>query len=98
MFVHKTEANLSDDYTIYLYKFKKDGDALKYALFSKFYPEKIKFLYSISEIRNIRTNGVVVIFEKDFKAIADKILPQKIIATGFIHNKRVVAFFSSSLS
>ena len=91
LFVYNTEATLSDDYIIYLYKMKKDGDGLKYALFSKFYPANIKFLHSIDDIKHISTSGVIVTFEKDLKHLIDKITFKKLITTGFIHNKKVVA-------
>ena len=98
-FVEETERSLKGNEKIIIYKMERDGNGLKYALFSKFYPKGLIFLKDSSSLKEISPPFVIVLRENRFNEIKGALSSQKngahfsltIIASGLIHSKKVEA-------
>ena len=98
-FVEETERPLKGDEKIVIYRMNRDGDGLKYALFSRFYPKGLIFFKESSRLKEIRPPFVIVFRENRFNEVKDALgsrrdntlFSLKKLATGLIHSKKVEA-------
>ncbi len=93
-FTSCTEAVMSLDQRVVLFKMKPDKNGLKYALYSRAYPKRLIFVQDIHKLSGIPRPFILALFEKDARHMES--LPGKLSAsplcTGFIHRKEVFSF------
>ncbi len=89
-----TESSLSAREKVVLYWIKPDKNGIKYALYSRAYPERLVFIRDIQGLSNVPRPFVLAAFKKDIEQ--GGFLPGKLSAfplcTGMIHGKQVVSF------
>ncbi len=92
-FTECTESNLSTGERVVLYKMKPDKNGLKYALYSRAYPEGLVFVRDIHALSKITRPFILAGFRKDMDL--PSLLPEKFfvspLCTGKIHGKEAVS-------
>ena len=98
-FVKKVEARVTSQTPVVLFKIKRDGDGVKYALYSKRSPSSLKFISSIDGLAFFNKPCLLVTYQKDVQELLKshkwKMVP---IAQGLIHHKPVVAYLLEEAS
>ena len=95
-FVLDTEAKVKAK-SVFLVKIRPDGDGLKYSLYSRYYPNGIRFLSSIKKACDVPEASLLILYVKDFvKYKRDDACLKRfaVISKGYIHNKKVIALFA----
>ncbi len=93
-FVEAVEGAVSGDYPVAIYGLGRDGDGLKYALYSTRKPESIIFLTGPEEIARLPRPIIIVAYERDWgqlSAVIDAARSYR-LGGGSIRSKAVVAY------
>jgi len=92
-FVEAVENSASSAYPVVIYGLGRDGDGLKYALYSTRKPETIIFPSEPQEILDLPRPSIVVAYEKNWQELSTvfETVTTRHLASGFIRAKAVVA-------
>ncbi len=94
-FVMESEGSVNAAAGVFLFRFKPDGEGLKYALYSRFSSGEITFFKNEDMLKSLPKGAMLVVYEKDKRKVL-KVLESrkyKIISKGYIHAKKVLSIF-----
>lgn len=93
-FVDAVENSVSSAYPVVIYGLGRDGDGLKYALYSTRKPESIIFLAEPEEIQRLPRPIIIVAYERNWDQLRAVIAPEKTrrLGGGSIRSKAVVGY------
>ncbi len=83
---------------IFLAGFRPDGDGLKYSLYSRYYPNDIRFLPSLKNISLMPKASLLILYAKEFDGHKGKEINLdkfSIISEGYIHSKKTIALYKA---
>ena len=94
-FVQETERIVKAPVGVFLFRFKPDGEGLKYTFYSRFSPGKITFFRKEGRVETLPKGAILVVYEKDMKRVLKRLENRKynIISAGYIHQKKVSSLF-----